>query len=136
MCGREAGGEAGSGKGKYDDDPMLPAEECTFWRFCSELRFTTLAGGENGLLTPEWGVGGTDASGVRNGSRRNSSPLNEGGGRWRFEPLPIVVVVVLVDVDCCAGAGAGSCSEEEVAELAVEGGESPGMARRGGLDRI
>ncbi|RPD73698.1 hypothetical protein L226DRAFT_95506 [Lentinus tigrinus ALCF2SS1-7] len=133
VCGRDAGGDdAGSGKGKYDE-PMLAAEWCTFWRFCSELRFTTLAGGENGLLTPERGVGGTDVSGVRNGSRRNSSALSEGGGRWRLELLPIgvvaVVMVAMADVDCCVGVG--SCSDDEAAELAVEGGESPGMARRG-----
>lgn len=55
----------------------------------------------------------------------------------RLEPLPVVVVdVVIVDMDCCAGERAGSCSDDEAAELAVEGGERPGMARRDGLEGI
>ena len=67
MCGREDGGEsAAGGKGKTDTEPE---EWCVLWRLCSELKLRTLTGGENGLLTPECGVGGMEASGVRNGSR-------------------------------------------------------------------
>ena len=95
---------------------------------CSELRLTTLAGGENGLLTPERGVGGTDGSGVRNGSRRMSSVGKGGGGcvgRWRLDSIVVVAVAVVGiggngPVGWGAGGG-GNLSEEEAAEVVVEG---------------
>lgn len=80
VCGRDPGADVGWGKGKYGSEPTLPEGWCTPCMFCSELRLTTLAGGENGLLTPERGVGGTEGSGVRNGSRRMSSAGKGGGG--------------------------------------------------------
>ena len=96
--------------------------------FCSELRLTTLAGGEKGLLTPERGVGGTDGSGVRKGSRRNSSEVKRGCGGCRGRCL--LEPIVVVDIDgvaagwCCTGVDAAdSCSKDDAAELAVEGGE-------------
>ena len=79
------------------------------------------------MLTPERGVGGTEGSGVRNGSRRMSSAGKGGGscmGRWRLDSI-VVVGVVIVGTGGNGpvgwGAGGGSLSDDEAAEGVVEG---------------
>lgn len=92
----------------------------------------TLAGGENGLLIAERGVGGTDASGVRNGSRRRSSAPRAGGGcrgRWRLEPIDVVGAASTGVVD--RGVGEANLSDDEAALLVVEGCKESDISKIG-----